>query len=78
MSLYFFDIDDGEVETRDSTGQELARSEDIRWSAISVLPELAKDALPDSDKRTFRVNVRDEAGTVVYRATLTLVAEWLQ
>ena len=38
-----------------------------------ALPDMAKDALPDGNYRTFVVNVRDEAGQTVLRAALSLV-----
>lgn len=77
MAKYYFDIDDGEVETRDSEGRQVESREDVRRAAISVLPELARDVLPNGDQHTLRVKVRDAHGHVVYLATLSLVAGWL-
>ena len=37
---------------------------------------MARDVLPDGDRRTFVVSVEDERGGEVYRATLDLVGEW--
>jgi hypothetical protein len=36
---------------------------------------MARDALPDGNHRSFVVSVRDEAGSVVLRAALSLVVE---
>lgn len=46
-----------------------------RIEAQKALPDLARDALPDGDQKTFIVSVRDEAGQVVLRAALTLIVE---
>ncbi len=77
MTRYFFDIDDGERATRDSEGQEFDSREKVRAAAVSALPDIARDELPDGDRREFKVSVRDEAGLYVFRATLALRAEWL-
>jgi hypothetical protein len=37
---------------------------------------MAQQGIPDGERRTFTASVRDENGTVVYVATLTLVGEW--
>ena len=37
---------------------------------------MAEDKLPDGDQRVFVVSVRDEAGQVVVRVSLTLVTEY--
>ena len=44
--------------------------------AIDVLPDMAREKLPDGARRTFSVRVRDEAGTVIYSAELTMAGEW--
>jgi hypothetical protein len=36
---------------------------------------MAREVLPDSNHRSFVVNVRDEAGTVRIRMSLSLVVE---
>ncbi|MFL5134048.1 MAG: DUF6894 family protein, partial [Microvirga sp.] len=46
-----------------------------KTEAQKCLPEMAKDALPDDNHRTFVVNVRDEAGKVMLRMALSLVIE---
>jgi hypothetical protein len=77
MPRYFFDIDDGERETRDTIGQEFDNRESLKAAAVTELPHVARDELPDSDQRQFKVSVRDETGRYIFRATLTLRAEWL-
>ncbi len=44
--------------------------------ALSALPDMARDKMPDCDRRTFKAIVRDDNGQEIYTATLTLVGEW--
>jgi hypothetical protein len=78
MPRFFFDIDDGEERSPDSEGVELPDLEEVRKKAIGVLPDLAREELPDGDRRVFVCQARDESGTVVFIATLSLVAEWVR
>jgi hypothetical protein len=41
-----------------------------------MLPDMAREKLPDGEKRTFCAFVRDETGAVIYRVALSLVGEW--
>ena len=75
MPRYFFDTYDGDRLIRDDDGLEMQDLKAAKAEAQRTLPEIAKDALPDSDQRTFVVSVRDEAGQVVLRAALSLVVE---
>ena len=77
MPKYFFDIYDGEQQIRDDTGVDLSGPDAARDAAIGVLPNIARDELPDGDKREFVAVVRDESGRKIFRAALSLVAEWL-
>ena len=78
MPKYFLDLYDGASFTRDPYGLDLASPEEARKEAISVLPDMARDVLPDGDRRDFTVDVRTAAGEVVYTATLSLVGRWLR
>ncbi len=73
MPRFFIDTDDGDVRVHDDEGFDLADAEAARREAMTVLPDMARDKLPDGDRRTFVATVRDEAGSVLYSATLTLV-----
>ena len=42
-----------------------------------ALRDIARDTLPDGDRRDYVAEVRDEAGRKVWRATLSLVVERL-
>ena len=77
MSRYFFDIDDGEQTITDRIGIELPNRKAVRDAATGVLPDIARDELPDGEHRDFICSVRDETGKVIYRAKLSLEAGWL-
>ena len=73
MPRFFIDTDDGDVHVQDDEGFDLEDVEAARREAMTVLPDMARDKLPDGDRRTFVATVRDHAGSVVYSASLTLV-----
>ena len=77
MPLFYFDIHDGVCLIRDDKGTELPDRHAARNAAISVLPGLARDELPDGDRRQFSSEVRDASGKVIFRATLSLATEWI-
>ena len=72
---FFFDTCDGETFTRDEDGVVLDDLEQARDGAVLVLPDIARETLPERDRRDYVVEVRDEAGRKVWRARLTLVVE---
>jgi len=75
--FFFFDIDDGESRETDGRGSELLDAQAARNAAIAILPDVAREELPDGDRRTFMCKVRDESDNVIFIATLSLVAEWI-
>ncbi|WP_262266330.1 DUF6894 family protein [Microvirga yunnanensis] len=77
MHRFYFDIHDGERFTRDEVGSLCQGRKAMRDAAIKVLPDIARDELPDGDRRDFMVEVRNEDGHYLFRATLSLAAEWL-
>ena len=71
MPRYFFDIHDGQF-TRDDEGIECEDFAAARREAMASLPEMVRFVLPqDSDAHASTVLVRNQAGTIVYTATLT-------
>lgn len=76
MPRYFFDTDNGDLLVQDDEGIELPDAEAARTIGIAALPDMLRDRLPDSDRRTFAVQVRDECGTILYSASLDMVGEW--
>lgn len=77
MTRFFIDTDDGELAVSDETGQDLPDAQAARRLALSVFPDMADDHLPDGDRRTFTVRVRDAEGRPIYVAELVLTGEWL-
>lgn len=78
MPRFFIDTDDGDRLDRDEEGYDLSDSAAARIEAIGALPDLARSQIPDGDRRTFTVRVRDADGTLVYEATLTLEGRWIE
>ena len=78
MPKFFLDLYDGATFARDPYGLDLTSQEEARKEAISVLPDMARDVLPDGDRRDFTVDVRTAVGEVIYTATLSLVGRWLK
>lgn len=76
MPHYFIDTYDTGRELADKEGYDVADAEAARRLALASLPDLARDEIPDGDRRTFGVRVRDEQGTVLYSAELALHGDW--
>lgn len=55
MPLYYVDFQDGDHFQPDEEGSELVNYEQARRAAIELLPQVARDELPDGEDRTFRV-----------------------
>ncbi|QEE37592.1 hypothetical protein [Methylobacterium sp. WL1] len=76
MAHYTIDTDDDDLLVEGDYGEGLTCPSTARRMALSALPDMARDRLPDGDRRTFRAIVRDENGMEIYSATLSLVGEW--
>ena len=76
MPHYFFDTSDGDKFVKDDKGCDLPDVAAARDAAQAVLPDMARDKMPDGEKRTFCAFVRNETGVVIYRVALSLVGEW--
>ncbi|WP_237477579.1 DUF6894 family protein [Lichenibacterium dinghuense] len=70
MPTFFFDVYDGRKAMRDAVGLELPNVAEAADEAAALLPEFAKETLPDRQSHGFVASVRDEAGEVVYRAMM--------
>lgn len=78
MGQFFFDSHDNGRTARDEEGMDLADRDAAREQALSALPDIARDVLPrDGDRRDMIVDVRDASGRIVFTATLSLVARWI-
>ena len=75
MPRFFFDIHDGETFTPDRQGLELEGHNAAKAEARKTLCEIVKDEMPNGDRRDFTVDVKDAAGQIVWRVTLSLVVE---
>ncbi|QEE38953.1 MULTISPECIES: hypothetical protein [unclassified Methylobacterium] len=76
MAHYTIDTDADAQYVEGDYGEGLTCHLAARRMALSALPDLARDRVPDGDQGTFRAIVRDENGIEIYAATLTLVGEW--
>ena len=77
MARFFFDVRDVRGFHRDETGDECASIEEARQQAQSILSDIARHELPDSNLHVIVCDVRDEKGHVVYRGDLTYRGRWL-
>ena len=71
MPRYFFDIQDAKGLHRDDVGDEFADFEEAREQAQGLLPDIAREELPDGELHKIVCEVRDETGRAVYRGQLT-------
>ena len=75
MPRYYFDTHDGGDLVTDDEGQILDGPASVRAEALEALAGIAKDALPRDKGDAMMVSVRDKAGEIVFRATLSLTVE---
>ena len=78
MPRFFITTDDNDLRVVDQEGQEFPDEGAARLAALQALPDMAKEKIPDGDHRILAATVSDSSGTAIYRATLTLSAEWLR
>ncbi|UVK38639.1 hypothetical protein LHFGNBLO_005831 [Mesorhizobium sp. AR10] len=77
MARYFFDIHDGKEFTGDEDGEICESLTEVSDYAVRVLPDIAREELPDGPNRLFWIKVRDEDGAYIFRASLILASAWL-
>ena len=75
MPRFFFDIHDGEDFTPDRQGVDLDDLDAAKDEARKALRDVIWDELPVGDRRDFTVDVKNTAGEIVWRVTLSLVVE---
>ena len=71
MPRFFFDVRNSRGFHRDEVGDELPGFKEAREQCQGLLPDIAREELPDGELHTVTCNVRDEADRVVYRGRLT-------
>lgn len=64
MPKYCHDVTDSEGFHEDDF-------EEARTECQAVLPDIAREELPDGELHTIRCAVRDETGRVIYRGEIT-------
>ena len=72
MARFFIDTSDGDAFVRDEQGALYLDIEDAKAAAVAVLPDMARDKLPDGDNRRFLSVVRNEEGRTLIHASLSL------
>lgn len=77
MPLYYFDVRDAKGFHRDEFGDEFASFDEAREHAQTLLPDIARDDLPDGELHSVSCDVRNETGRTVYRGRLTYEGTWL-
>ena len=77
MPRFFVDTSDQQHFVRDITGHEFEDVDAARSAASAVLPDMARDVLPDGDARTFLAIVRDDQHRTLLQASLSLSVVWL-
>ncbi len=71
MARYYFDVTNSCGFHRDDVGDELPTFEDAREQCQSLLPDIAREELPDGELHVITCDVRDETDRVVYRGRIT-------
>jgi hypothetical protein len=77
MPRYFFDVHNGPDSSLDEIGTVLRDLEAAREEALATLGGIARDELPDGDRREFVIEVHERGGPVLLRAILSLNVERL-
>lgn len=71
MTRYYFDVTNSSGFHRDDHGDDLGSFEEAREQCQSLLPDIAREELPDGELHTITCDVRDEAKRLIYRGRLT-------
>ena len=77
MPLYFFDSGAPECFLRGDAGVELPGPQEARDEAVRLLPSIAQDMGLGYDGQDIVSMVRNEQNQVIFKARLSLRAEWL-
>ncbi|WP_312366187.1 DUF6894 family protein [Ensifer sp.] len=78
MTRYFFDLQNGDGQTLDEQGMELASREAVMQEVTRILVDIARDELPDGIGTKISVSVRTDIGEPVSVSTLTFQNLWLE
>ena len=72
MAKYYFDVQD-HGSNKDDIGTECASLEEARRAALRYLPDIAREEMPDGDRRTFSLVLSDGSRRPVYAITLSVI-----
>jgi hypothetical protein len=75
MPQYFFDYLDGTRAYPDDEGAELPGLKQARAEALRAIGGIAKDKMPDGDRRDFQISIREGGGPVLMVVSLALRVE---
>lgn len=75
MARFYFDLYENNALLADEFGDEFDSFEEARAQAISILPDMARNEIPEGEHQEFGCDVRDASRVVVYRARLTFRGE---
>jgi hypothetical protein len=79
MPRYFFDVFENlKAVERDDVGAEYASPEKARDAAPRKVPLMIGDRQLEGDRGYVAIQIRDEAGQYIFRASLTLLTRWLK
>ncbi len=76
MPRYYLDLYHGDGLTVDEEGQVFETRAGLRREAMRILPDVLRDEMFDGDRARIMVKVRDESGSAVFEASLTLDSAW--
>ena len=76
MPRYFFETDDQDITIFDEDGSEHANDEAARAQGVSALPDMAREKMPDGDRRTFTVRVFNDERDLIYKGIMTFEGSW--
>ncbi len=71
MPNFFFDVRDAQGLHRDEIGEDFASFEEARVQAQVLLPDIAREELPDGELHQITCEIRNDLGKMVYRGALT-------
>lgn len=76
MPRYYFDTFDGTAMLADMVGDEFEGDKAAADQAVSLIPALAGDHIPDHHDITVATSLRNEAGAVIYRSIGLVRSQW--
>jgi hypothetical protein len=75
MTVYFFDRSEDDEFYRGDYGMEFANVDEAYREALRALAEIARDELLTGNHRELAIHIREDGGSCILRASLTLRME---